>query len=226
MKSVFIFTFFLILSANLYSHNTKQECSNFNASANDSLYTSLLINHLRNNFDDIHDVSMRFHNLDHRLNGVIQIRMHWENGYMTESSVALNETNNEEFANALIENIEKWHIKDLTGPFDTVLPFRIKIVGSDDSTFSQKGILTGEIFDIKNNPIKGAKLTFRSSNNANDTLRSCYSNREGIFVKTLISVGSWNVECDVPGFQKAILKNISFHEGEYLCRKIRMMEIK
>jgi hypothetical protein len=226
MKSGFILTFFLILSANLFSFNTKQERSNFNAPANDSIYTALLINHLRNNFDDIHDVSMRFHHLDHRLNGVIQIRMHWENGYMTESSVALNETNNEEFANALIKNIEKWHIKDLTGPFDIVLPFKIKIVGSDDSTFFKKGILTGEIFDMKNNPIKGAKLTFRSSNNANDTLRSCYSNRKGIFVKTLIPVGSWNIECDVAGFQKVILKNISFDEGEHRRRNIRMMQIK
>lgn len=226
MKSRFILTFFLILSANLFSFNTKQERSNFNASANDSIYTALLINHLRNNFDDIHDVSMRFHHLDHRLNGVIQIRMHWENGYMTESSVALNETNNEEFANALIKNIEKWHIKDLTSPFDIVLPFRIKIVGSDDSTFFKKGILTGEIFDIKNNPIKGARLTFRSSNNANDTPRSCYSNREGIFVKTLIPVGSWNIECNAPGFQNVILRNISFGEGEHLRRKISMIQIK
>lgn len=32
---------------------------------NDSVYSALLIDHLRNNFDDIHDVSMRFHHMDH-----------------------------------------------------------------------------------------------------------------------------------------------------------------
>ncbi|MEJ2049311.1 MAG: hypothetical protein P8Y60_05605 [Calditrichota bacterium] len=160
MKIAFILIFFLISSLNLYSYNTKQEDSNLNASANDSIYTAMLINHLRNNFEDIHDVSMLFHHIDHNLNGVIQIRMHWENGYMTASSVALNETNNEEFAKALIKNIEKSHIKDLTGPFDIVLPLRIKIVGSDDSTFFKKAILTGEIYDHEKNPIKYAKVKF------------------------------------------------------------------
>jgi hypothetical protein len=226
MKIAFIFLFFLISSANLCSSSTKQESTNLKPSANDSIYTALLINHLRNNFDDIHDVSMRFHHLDHNLNGVIQIRMHWENGYMTASSVALNETNNVEFANALINNIEKWYIQDLTGPFDIVLPIRIKIVGSGDSTFFKKGILTGEVYDNGKNPIKYAKITFRSSNNANDTLRSCYSNREGIFVKTLIPVGSWKVECDAPGFQKVVLENITFAEGEHLRKKIEMIKIK
>jgi hypothetical protein len=226
MKIAFILIFFLISSLNLYSYNTKQEDSNLNASANDSIYTAMLINHLRNNFEDIHDVSMLFHHIDHNLNGVIQIRMHWENGYMTASSVALNETNNEEFAKALIKNIEKSHIKDLTGPFDIVLPLRIKIVGSDDSTFFKKAILTGEIYDHEKNPIKYAKVKFRSSNNANDTLRSCYSNRKGIFVKTLIPVGNWNIECDAPGFQKVVLRNTSFGEGKHLRRKIEMIKIK
>lgn len=220
---IFLVSFISFIS---FSCKTKQESPNLNASASDSTYTSLLINHLRNNFDDIHDVSMRFHHLDHNLNGIIQIGMHWENGFLTSSSVVSNETKNDEFAQALIKNIEKWHIKNLTGPFNIVLPLRIKIVGSDDSTFSEKGILTGEISDTQHNPINTAKLTFRSTINPHDTLRSCYSNREGIFVRTLIPVGSWNIECTAPGFQKVHLQDVMFNEGDHLRKKIIMRPLK
>ena len=214
-----------IISIISFSCKSKQASPSLNVSASDSIYTSLLINHLRNNFDDIHDVSMRFHHFDHNLNGVIQIGMHWENGSMTSSSVVSNETKNDEFAQALITNIEKWYIKDLTGPFDIVLPLRIKIVGSDDSTFSEKGILTGEITDSKNNPIKAAKVIFRSSVNPTDTVRNCYSNREGIFVRTLIPVGSWDIEFTAPGFQKGLLQNVIIGEGDHLRKKITMMQL-
>ncbi len=218
--TIFLLSIILIIS---FSCKSKQTGSSLNTS--DSIYTSLLINHLRNNFDDIHDVSMRFHHFDHNLNGVIQIGMHWENGSMTSSSVVSNETENDEFAKSLITNIEKWHIKDLTGPFDIVLPFRIQIVGSDDSTFSKKGILTGEIMDIKDNPIKTAKLTFRSSTNPDDTVRSCYSNREGIFVRTLIPVGSWDIECTAQGFQKVLLQDVIVSEGDHLRKTITMTQL-
>jgi hypothetical protein len=193
-----------------------------NTSTNDSVYTAMLINHLRSNFDDIHDVSMRFHHLDHRLNGVILFNMHWENGRMTSSSVVKNETNNEEFADALSANIEKWYIKDLTGPFDINLPLRIRIIGSDDPTFPEKGILTGEIFDYDGKPLKDAKLSFQSVVNSSDTLRNCYSNREGIFVMTLIPVGSWNIECTAVGFEKVSLKDISFGKGDHIRKKITL----
>jgi hypothetical protein len=225
MKLHSIMIFAVILTLNLSScNNSKDQDSSQNTSMNDSVNTALLIKHLRNNFDDIHDVSMRFHHLDHRLNGVIQINMHWENGQMTSSSVVSNETNNKEFANSLIKSIEKWYIKELTGPFNITLPFRIKIVGSDDSTFFEKGILTGEIYDSNGNPIKDAKLHFHSSSSSNDTLRNCYSNREGIFVRTLIPVGSWDVACTAPGYEKVLIKNISFKSGDHIRKKITLLQ--
>ncbi len=224
MKKITIYLLSIILLIS-FSCKSKHESPRLNAAASDSIYTSLLINHLRNNFDDIHDVSMRFHHFDHNLNGVIEIAMHWENGSMTSSSVVTNETKNDEFAKALIKNIEKWHIKDLTGPFDIVLPLRIQIVGSDDPTFFEKGILTGEITDSDNKPIKAAKIAFRSSINQADSVRSCYSSREGIFVRTLIPVGSWDIECTAPGFQKVHLHNVIFSEGAHLRKKITMMQL-
>jgi hypothetical protein len=193
-----------------------------NASTNDSLYTSMLINHLRMNFDDIHDVSMRFHHLDDRLNGAIHLRMHWEKGRMTSSSAAVNQTGNKEFANALLETIGKWRIQDLTGPFDVTLPLVIKIVGRDDSTFFQKGIFTGEINDTAGRPVKNASIRFHSSANPDDTLRSCRSNREGIFVKTLIPAGKWNIECVADGYEKALIGDIAFNKGCHVRKKITL----
>jgi hypothetical protein len=195
------------------------------AAANDSIYTVMLIDHLRANFDDIHDVSMRFHHLDHRLNGMIRLRMHWENGRMISSSVALNETNNEDLARALVRNIEKWNIPGLKGPFDIELPLRIRIVGSDDSTFSRKGILTGEIRDDSGRPVRNVRLSFRSAASPGDTLRACYSNREGIFVKTLIPPGEWNVECAAAGYETVTLRNTAFKAGDHIREKITLRSI-
>jgi len=185
----------------------------------DSVQTAALIGHLRANFDDIHDVSMRFHHLDHNLNGMIRLDMHWEDGRMTSAEVAANETGSEDFADALIENIEKWYIDELTGPFDFSLPLKITIVGSDDSKFYEKGILTGEVTDSNGNPIKEAQLLLRSSDDPGIELSPCYSNREGIFVKTLIPVGDWDVECTAPGSEEVLIENVGFKAGEHVRKK-------
>ena len=79
--------------------------------------------------------------------------------------------------------------------------------------------------DTQHNPINAAKLTFRSTINPDDTLRSCYSNREGIFVRTLIPIGSWNIECTASGFQKVHLQNVLFNEGDHLRKKIIMRSL-
>jgi hypothetical protein len=185
----------------------------------DSAYAAALIGHLRANFDDIHDVSMRFHHLDHDINGLIRIDMHWEQGRMTSSSVTLNETGSEDLARALTAAIEKWQIEELTGPFDFSLPLKITIVGSDDSTFHEKGILTGEVTDGRGNPIKDAQLLLRSPDDPTAELTPCYSNREGIFVKTLIPVGRWQIECTVPGSEDISVKSAEFEQGEHVREK-------
>ncbi len=189
-------------------------------SGSDSLYTAMLFAHLRSNFDDIHDVSMRFHHLDHRLNGMIQFHTRWEGGRMISADIVRNETKSDDFALALIESIGQWNIEGLAGPFEIDLPLRIKIVGSDDSTFAEKGILTGEIYDEAGAPVSRARVTFRSEANATDTLRSVRSNREGIFVKTLIPPGRWDVEASAPGYEAILLQSIEFQDGVHLRRKI------
>jgi hypothetical protein len=152
--------------------------------------------------------------------------MRWEGGRMTSSSVAVNETGSEEFADALIENIEKWYIEELTGPFDFSLPLKITIVGSDDSTFSEKGILTGEVTDGEGNPVAGAQVLLRSPDDPATALTPCRSNREGIFVKTLIPVGSWNVEVTAPGYEDVVIENLGFKACEHIREKIDFRQPK
>lgn len=195
-------------------------------SGSDSLYTAMLFAHLRSNFDDIHDVSMRFHHLDHRLNGMIQLHTRWEGGRLISADIVRNETKNDDFALALIKSIGQWNIEGLAGPFEIDLPLRIKIVGSDDSTFAEKGILTGEIYDAGGRPVNRARLSFRSAENPSDTLRFCYSNREGIFVKTLIPPGRWNVEVVAAGYQNILLDNIELKKGEHLRRTIALRPVR
>jgi len=127
----------IIINFSLLSISIGQN-SQSNNTTSDSLYsanTTTLVNHLRNNFDDIHDVSMRFHHMDHTLNGLIVLGMHWENGRLASYSVERNDTGNEDFPNKLANNIKNWYIEDLTGPFDINLPLNIQIVGNTDSTF-------------------------------------------------------------------------------------------
>ncbi len=216
-KAIFPFFILIILFMIMVSQGQNSLQKN---SSTDSLYTALLFNHLQNNFDDIHDVSMRFHHLDHTLNGMILIKMSWENGRMTSASVLKNETNNEDFANALIKKFRKWTIKDLTEPYEINLPLRIKIVGSDDSTFSEKGIFTGEIYNNNGSPIDRVQINFHSAENPADTLRLCFSNREGVFIKTLIPTGNWNITFSAKGFEEYRLKNVGFEKGDHTRKKI------
>ena len=188
----------------------------------DSINTSIVINYLRENFDDIHDVSMRFHHLDHTLNGLIVVRLNWHNGRLESGEVLQNETGNANFAEALIEKMYNWVIPDLKNIFEMNLPLRIRIVGSDDSSFSIKSILTGEVVDKNGDPIKNAKLHFIPVSNSKDTVASCYTNREGVYVRPLIPPGTWNVVCSCAGFENVYMNNLIFLPGEHHRQKITM----
>ena len=196
------------------------------SSPNDSVCAAMLFAHLRSNFDDIHDVSMRFHHRDHRLNGMIVIDMQWADGRMTSARVVQNETRSHDLAEALVARLRTWYIEGLVGPFRTRLPLRIKIVCSDDSTFSRAGILTGVIRDPSGAPVRDATVSFHPAADARDTLRTCYSNREGVFVKTLIPAGTWNVECRGKGFEPVVLRNVRFRPGEHIRKAIALRRLE
>jgi len=188
----------------------------------DSINTSLVISYLRNNFNDIHDISMRFHHLDHNLNGLIVLRLNWRDGKLQSGDVVRNETGNENFAQAFIEKIRSWSIPDVENSFEMNLPLRIRIVGSDDPTFEFKSIFTGEVIENNSDPISNVHLHFVPVSNPKDSIASCYTNREGIFVRTLIPPGIWNVICKRDGFETVFLNNLVFSTGEHHRERIIM----
>jgi hypothetical protein len=74
----------------------------------DSVYGAILMDHLRANFDDIHDVSMRFHHQDHTIGGLLVFVTVWENGMLDSIAVARNDTGNDDLPAALIEKFRTW----------------------------------------------------------------------------------------------------------------------
>jgi hypothetical protein len=116
------------------------------------------IGHLRKNFDDVHDVSMRFHHQDPSLGGFLRFRMRWLHGRLEEAEVVENETGCVEEGVAFIEFFKQWEIPEIYGPVTFEAPLRIKLVGSDDPGFPVSAILTGEVRESRGNPVVGAKI--------------------------------------------------------------------
>ncbi len=188
----------------------------------ESSCSALFLKHLRNNFDDIHDVSMRLHHLDHELNGIIALEMVWEGGRLISCSVLENETGNESFPADLGSAIGKWQIEEMPESCEFSFSFRIKIVGSDDPSFSEKAIFTGEVLDNEGNPVKEARISLRRSGDRDDSVSDSRTNREGIFVRTLIPPGTWNISISCPGYEDVILENSEFRGGEHKREKVVM----
>lgn len=186
----------------------------------------LLINHFRANFEDIHDVSMRFHHLDHRLNGLITFDMEWKEGRMTSFAVLENETGNRVFAAALGTAMKQWYIEEILDPCELNFSFRIKIVGSDDPSFSEKSIFTGEVVDTEGNPVKHARVSLRPVNCREDSVKDSRTSREGIFVRTLIPPGIWGVSISCPGYEDITLEGLEFRAGEHKREKVVLKKIK
>jgi len=213
-KVVFIaIILFLILLA--CGQKTERNAQALSDSQKDSIYTSMLIKHLQKNFDDIHDVSMRFHHKDHSLNGLIVIKMKWKDGSLQSAEVDSNETGDAEFGSELIKKMEMWNISGLDGPFETWLPLRIKIIGSDDPNFEERGIITGRVTNEKGIPIREAKVEFTPRQTDADSVRFALTNREGIFVRTLITPGIWDVRFSCGGYKSAMLSGIKLAKGSH-----------
>ncbi|UCF36338.1 MAG: carboxypeptidase regulatory-like domain-containing protein [Acidobacteriota bacterium] len=183
------------------------------------------ITHLRANFEDIHEVSMRFHMTDPSLGGLIVLQMEWNEGRMTNGSVLENETGSKEEGAALLEAIGKWRIDGIEGPSSLQIPFRIKLVGSDDPAFPQSGILTGSVKNASGTPIHRAQIRFISSDDAETTLDPARTNREGVFIRTLVRPGTWDLECSAEGFETAIIPAVEFEAGTHHVRHFTLQPV-
>ena len=208
----------VILAVMLCFVSCRKEAENRESAAADSLCASLLITHLQAHFDDLHDVTMRFHHRDHALNGIIELKVRWEDGELTGTEVVANETGSDDLAEALLEKMQAWRIGGLDGPFETVVPINVKIVGLDDPEFPNTAILTGEIKGAEGNPLEDVMVLIKPEV-AGMVLRA-RTNREGIFVRTLIPPGTWDVEYSLQGYEAARKEGIKLSAGKHVRESV------
>jgi len=182
----------------------------------------IFLTYLRNNWDDIHDVIMRFHYEDPELKGKVFIQMDWQNGSLFSASVDSNSTGNPALGKELIESMKKWNISGLADKWITTIPFKTEIVGSNQPEFPECAILTGKVIDTDGNPIQGAKLNLTSLDEINSQPTPVNTNREGIFIKTLIPSGDWSLNCTKDGYSTVTIDKLSFGMGEHVKKSIIM----
>lgn len=178
------------------------------------------MDHLRANFEDIHEVSMRFHMEDPSLSGLIVTSLTWEGRRLVSGEILKNETGNDEEAAAIIEAMRGWQIDGLETRCTLTIPFRITLVGSDDPAFAERGILTGSVRDVSGKGLAGAGISVTpSSPAATDSVLAdeikIRANREGIYVRTLIPVGIWDLTCTAEGYRPATILGVKLAPGEH-----------
>jgi len=171
------------------------------------------ISHLRANFEDIHEVSMRFHMSDPTQNGMMVVQMTWGKGRMEAATILSNETSAEE-GEAILDVLRRWRIDELSEPATFVVPFRFRIVGSDDPRYPDMGIVTGRVTGPEGKPIPGAEIELVRDDKSLEPIRA-RANREGVYVRTLIPPGTWTAVCRAEGLRTAKIAGIELAEGTH-----------
>ncbi len=181
----------------------------------DSINIQIFMSHLREHFEDLHDVIMRFHHRDPAIRGLIALDMLWQDNKLVSCAVESNDTGSETLASGLIEKLKAWEIDGLDGPFKTVLPIRVRIVGSDEPDFPNMAILTGFAGDKSGNPVRNAMIILRPLSAPEIKVPAARTNSEGIFIRTLIPPGRYQLLW-VPAKGDTILTGfLTFTKGEH-----------
>jgi hypothetical protein len=178
----------------------------------------LFLTHLREHFDDIHDVSMRFHAQDPSISGTVVLELVWNEGRLIDARVISNDTGNEAEGPAMIEAIRPWRIDALQAldvPVRMTIPLRIRLVGSDDPDFPHRAILTGTVRDAAGRPVHRARVEFSARDSSLGPVPPARTSREGIFVRTLIPPGSWDISCVAEGHAPVVLDNVELTAGQH-----------
>ena len=186
----------------------------------------IFLQYFKSHWDDIHDVIMRFHCENPHLKGMVFIRMDWQQGKLLSATIDSNNTGNNAFGPALIEAMKNWNISGLSENWAITLPIKTEIVGSNHPEFKERGILTGKIEDIRGNPISGAKLILTPVDNPNAKLDTLHTNRQGIFIRTLIQKGDWKLDCTKEGYLPETIEKLTFGAGEHVNRHIILRKIE
>jgi len=120
--------------------------------------------------------------------------------------------------------MKKWNINGLSDSWITSVPFKTEIVGSRQTEFSISGILTGKVVDSEGNPVHGAKVQLTSMEHFESEPAPALTNREGIFIRTLIPAGNWDLTCTKDGYSSLFIKGLSFEKGEHVKKSIIMRQ--
>ncbi|MBU2649854.1 MAG: carboxypeptidase regulatory-like domain-containing protein [Bacteroidetes bacterium] len=179
-----------------------------------------LMKYLRSHWDDIHDVIMRFHMDDPALKGTVFISMTWENGILENAVVDSNSTGNEQFGPAIIEAMKNWKIPEIQDTWQIVVPFRTMIYGSDRPDFKEKGIFTGKVMTASGEPVAQAKVILDPVKGNPAKADTAITNREGIFIRTLIPPGIWEIRCIREGYQPFIIEDVDFKKKGHIKTSI------
>ncbi len=201
-NSLFIIGFYLLSGFSCILGQVEEQ--------SDSVKMQIFISFLQEHFDDIHDVTMYYHHQNADLNGLIVLNMDWQDGRLVEAVAVENKAGNDQLVNDLITVLKTWEIDNL-GPLQTQLPLRVKIVGKDDPEFLHTGIITGEIIDAAGSPLSGAKISFKGEASVPDAR----TNRKGIFVRTLIPPGKYDVYLTVQDSESVMIKSVDLSAGKH-----------
>jgi hypothetical protein len=182
----------------------------------------IFMRHLRANWEDIHDVIMRFHHEDPDLKGLACISMVWREGKLASASVDSNNTGNPAFGPALIEAMKPWRIQGISEGWAIAVPFRTAIIGSDRAEFPERGIFTGKVTDQSGNPVESARLILMPEERSDAGPDTSYTNREGIFIRTLILPGDWRLECSKDGYSPTVIDLLTFAKGKHVKQSISL----
>jgi hypothetical protein len=182
--------------------------------------------YLMSRWNDVHDVIMRYHYDDPGLKGVVSINMTWRQGMLSEADIQENTTGNEDYGLALVDVMKSWKITDLKDAWSSTLPIKTTIKGSDHPKFNEYGILTGKVSDKDGNPIPGVQLIMQPNKAVYGKADTLYTNREGIFIQTLIVPASYSIDCYKKGYKPVILKNIKFKKGQHRKQDIETISIE
>ena len=189
-----------------------------NAQDDEKSNQEIFMDYFKNNWDDIHDVIMRYHYENPWLQGRALINMTWTQGRLENAEVLENTTGNPGFGNDLVAALKSWEIKKISGPWSSALPIKTSIKGSEDPEFAEYGILTGKILDKDGKPLPGAGLVLVSTDNTSRKSRALHTNREGIFIETLLLPGSYQLSCSVKGYEPVTIEDIVIEKGNH-CKQ-------
>lgn len=189
-------------------------------------YRTHFMNYFNANINDVHNVIMKFHKDNPYMQGTVYCHLTWEKGNLINYSIDSNTTNNSSFAKALIEMFQSWTISRIQDKWQIVLPIKTFIVGSDQPEFNETGIFTGYVYNTLGVPIDEARLIFTSRDYPELTPDTLLTNPEGIFIKTLIKPGRWNVDFYHKDYESKTIRNMKFNKGQHIKENVRMSNRK